>query len=96
MGRYAAVILCQHLQSPIEHIQSVFENLMELKICLISHHTLTLYIYHNLMYIGLQVIYIYIVYNIYHANIYTEFNSDDGIYAFLYSPIRLINLAVYM
>ena len=40
---YEANTLCQHSQTPIEHVQRGFEILMELKICLISHHTLTLY-----------------------------------------------------
>ena len=35
--------LCQHSQTSIEHVEGVFEILMKLKICLISHHTLTLY-----------------------------------------------------
>ena len=43
MERYEAVTLCQHSQTSIELVQCVFEILMELKICPISHHTLTLY-----------------------------------------------------
>ena len=43
MERYETNTLCQHSQTSIEHVEGVFEILMKLKICPISHHTLTLY-----------------------------------------------------
>ena len=50
MERYEAKSLCQHSQTSIEHVQLVFEILMKLKICPISHNTLT-FVYQNYMYI---------------------------------------------
>ena len=47
MERYEAKSLCQHSQTSIEHVQWVFENLTKLKICPISHNTLTLYHQHE-------------------------------------------------
>ena len=43
MESYKAETLCHHSQTSIEHVQCDFEILMGLKICPISHHTLTLY-----------------------------------------------------
>ena len=51
MERYEAKPLCQHSQTSIEHVQWVFEILMKLKICPISHHTYINFVYQKLMYI---------------------------------------------
>ena len=42
--------LCQHLHISIEHVQWVFEILLKLNICPISHHIIN-FVYQNLMYI---------------------------------------------